>query len=54
MTGFQFPAGAGTFSLPCHVQNSFGAHSASYLMSTGGSFPRGKAATVWSWPLTSI
>jgi len=26
----------------------------SYPMDTRGSFPGGKAARVWSWPLTSI
>jgi hypothetical protein len=26
----------------------------SYPVGTGGSFPRGKAAGAWSWPLTSI
>jgi len=26
----------------------------SYPMDTGGSFPGGKAAGTWSWPLTSI
>jgi hypothetical protein len=29
-------------------------HPVSYPMGTGGSFPEGKAAGVWSWPLTSI
>jgi hypothetical protein len=28
-------------------------HSTSYPMGTGGSFPGGKAAGAWSWPLTS-
>jgi hypothetical protein len=28
--------------------------SASFSMGTGGSFPEGKAAGAWSWPLTSI
>jgi hypothetical protein len=32
----------------------FGAHPASYPMRTGGSFPGGKAAGEWIWPLTSI
>jgi hypothetical protein len=49
-----FPAGAGDFSLHHHVQNSSGAHLASYPMGTRGSFPGGNAAGVWSWPLTSI
>jgi len=29
-------------------------HEYSYLGGSGGSFPGGKAAGVWSWPLTSI
>jgi len=37
-----------------HVQNGPGAHSASYLMGTRGSFPGSKAARAWSWALTSI
>jgi hypothetical protein len=32
------------FSLLRFVQTGSGAHSASYLMDTGGSFPEGKAA----------
>jgi hypothetical protein len=38
----QFPVGAGNFSLHHHVQNSSGAHPASYPMGTRGSFPGGK------------
>jgi hypothetical protein len=49
-----FPAGAGNFSLHHRVQNVSGAHSASYQMGTSGSFPGGKVAGAWSWPLTSI
>jgi len=30
------------------------AHSAFYWMGTKSSFPDGKAATAWIWPLTSI
>jgi hypothetical protein len=30
------------------------AHPAPYPMSTWGSFPGGKVAGAWSWPLTSI
>jgi len=26
----------------------------SYPMGTGGSFPTGKVAGAWSWPLTSV
>jgi hypothetical protein len=42
------------FSLHYRVQNCSGAHPASYPMGTRGSFPGGKAAGAWSWPLTSI
>jgi len=45
---------AGNFSLHHRVQNGSGARPASYLMFRGGSFPGGKAARVWRWPLTSI
>jgi hypothetical protein len=50
---FRFPAGAGNFSLHHSVQNGSGAHPASYPMGTRGSFPGGKVAWAWSWPLTS-
>jgi hypothetical protein len=40
----RFPAGAGNFSLHHRVQSGSEAHSASYLMGTGTSFPGGKAA----------
>jgi hypothetical protein len=50
----RFPAGAGNFSLHYSVQNGSGAHPTSYPMGTRGSFPGGKAAGAWSWPLTSI
>jgi hypothetical protein len=40
----RFPAGAGNFSLHHRVQTGSGAHPASCLMSTRGSFPGGKAA----------
>jgi len=45
---------AGNFSLHHRVQTGSGAHPASYPMGTRGSFPGGKAAGTWSWPLTSI
>jgi hypothetical protein len=35
----RFPAGAGDLSLHHRVLNGSGAHPASYLMGTGGSFP---------------
>jgi hypothetical protein len=50
----RFPAAAGNFSLHHRVQNSSGAHPASYPMGTRGSFFGGKTAGAWSWPLTSI
>jgi hypothetical protein len=49
-----FLAGAGNLSLHHHVQNGSGAHPASYQMGNRGSFPGGKAAGEWRWPLTSI
>jgi hypothetical protein len=42
----RFPAGAGNFSLHHRVQNSSGAHPASYLMGARVTFPGGKAAGV--------
>jgi alpha-glucosidase (family GH31 glycosyl hydrolase) len=35
------------------VQTGIGVHPTSYPMDTGGSFPGGKAAEAWNWPLTS-
>jgi hypothetical protein len=32
------------------VQTNAGAHISSYMIGTGGSFPRGKAGGAWSWP----
>jgi hypothetical protein len=49
----RFPAGCGNFSFHHSVQNGPGAHPA-YPMGTRGSFPEGKTAGAWSWPLTSI
>jgi hypothetical protein len=40
----RFPAGAGNFSLHRRFQNGSGAHPASYLMGTRGSFHGGKEA----------
>jgi hypothetical protein len=51
---FRFLAGAGNFSLHHRVQNGSGAYPAFCPMSNRGSFPGGKAAGAWSWPLTSI
>jgi hypothetical protein len=57
MMGVRIPGGgggkAGNFSRH-RVQTGSGAHPASYPMGTAGSFPAGKAAGAWSWPLTSI
>jgi hypothetical protein len=50
----RLPAGAGNFSRHRRVQNDSGAHPASYPMGTRGSFPGGKTAGAWSWPITSI
>jgi hypothetical protein len=50
----RLPAGAGNFSLHHRVQNSSGAHPASYPVGTRDSFPGGEAAEAWNWPLTSI
>jgi hypothetical protein len=50
----RFPAGAGNFSHHHRVQTGSGTHSASYPMGTRGSFPGGKVAAAWSWPLFSI
>jgi hypothetical protein len=50
----RFPAKAGNFSPHDRVQNGSGTHPASYPMGTRGTFPEGKAAGAWIWPLTSI
>jgi hypothetical protein len=52
--GFDSRWGAGNFSLNHLVQTGSWAHPASYPMGTRSSFPGGKAAGAWSWPLTSI
>jgi hypothetical protein len=49
----RFPAGAAK-CLHHRVQNGSGVHPASYPMGTRGSFPGGKSAGAWSWPLTLI
>jgi len=48
-SGVRIPVGTGNFS-----QTGSGAYPVSYLMGTRDSFPEGKAAGAWSWPLTSI
>jgi hypothetical protein len=53
-SGVRVPLGARNFSPHHRVQTGSGAHTASYPMDTRGSFPGGKAAGAWSWPLTSI
>jgi hypothetical protein len=50
----RFPAGAGNFSLHHRFHKGSGPNQASYPMGTKGSFPGGKAAGAWGWPLTSI
>jgi hypothetical protein len=42
-----------TFSFYHYVQTGSGAHPATYPMGTRNSYPMGKAAKAWSWPLTS-
>jgi hypothetical protein len=54
MIGVRFPAGAEKFSLRHRVQTGSGPYPASYPMGTAELFPWGKAAGVWSRPLTSI
>jgi len=36
------------------LERGTGSHPASYPMGTRDSFPGGKVAGTWSWPLTSI
>jgi hypothetical protein len=50
--GVRVPVGARIFTSPCRLDWLWGPQ-ASYAMGTGGSFPGGKAAGVWSRPLTS-
>jgi hypothetical protein len=49
----RFLAEAGNF-FHYRVQNDSRAHSAFYPMGTGCSFPGGKAAGAWNWPLISV
>ena len=37
-----------------NIQTGSAAHSDSYSMGTRDSFPMGKVARVWNWPLTAI
>jgi hypothetical protein len=51
----QVPAGAArNFSIHYRVQTGSGAHPGSCPMGSRGSFPRGKVAEAWSWPLINI
>jgi hypothetical protein len=55
MAGVWFPEGAIHFFLLHSIQTGSGAHLASYPMGTMVSFPGGgKAARLFSWPLTCI
>ena len=47
-----FLAAARDFSVFQNAQTGSGAHQASYLVVSVGSFARGKAARAWSWPLS--
>jgi hypothetical protein len=49
--GVRVPDGSRIFSSLNRPQRLWGPPN--LLMGTGGSFPRGKAAGAWSWPLTS-
>jgi hypothetical protein len=51
--GVWFLVWPGNVSLYHHIQNGSGVHPASYAMGIRDSFPGGKAAGAWSWPLTS-
>jgi hypothetical protein len=51
--GVRIPVESRIFSSP-QYSDLFWARPASYTMGTEGSFPGGKAAGTWSWPLTSI
>jgi hypothetical protein len=50
--GSSSPARSWNFSLHHRVKTGFGAHLAFYPIGTRGSFPKGKAAGVWTWPIT--
>jgi hypothetical protein len=50
--GVRVPVGTRFFSSPRRPNRLWGPPT-SYPMGTGGSFPWGKAAGAWSWPLTS-
>jgi hypothetical protein len=50
--GVRVPVGSKILTSPCYP-NWLWVRPTSYLVGTGGSFPGGKAAEAWSWPLTS-
>jgi hypothetical protein len=50
--GVRVPVGS-RISLLHVVQTGSEVHPTSYPMGTGGSFPRGKAAGAWNWPLAA-
>jgi hypothetical protein len=52
--GVRIPIEARDFSLLQNVWTGSGAHPASVFSGYRFSFPRGKAAGGWRWPLTSI
>jgi hypothetical protein len=54
MIGSSSPGRSWEFSLHYRVQTGSGDHPSSYPLGTRGSFPGGKAAGEWSWPVTSI
>jgi len=49
-----YTAGVGIFSLRHRLQIRSVIHLTPCQMDTGDSFPVGKAAGAWNWPLTSI
>jgi len=53
-SGVRVQVEAGNFSPHHRVQTGSAARPASYPMGSWSSFPGGKAADSWSWPLTSI
>ena len=53
-SGVRIMAGARVSSRLHNIQPIFGARPTSYSMDNRGSFPVGKAAGAWGWPLTSI
>lgn len=53
-SGLRILTGTRDFLLYQNCPNQIRAHPDSLSMDTGHSFPKGKAAGTWSWPLTSI